>query len=44
MTLFITASLIMTILLTHNMGDITYNDITYNDFTYNDNTFNTQYR
>jgi hypothetical protein len=38
----------MTIHLTHNMGDITYNDITYNDITYNDftcndNTFNTQH-
>ncbi len=34
-TLLITASLIMTILLTHNMGDITYNDFTCNDYTFN---------
>jgi hypothetical protein len=32
--------LIMTILMTLNTCDITYNDITYNDITYNDITFN----
>jgi hypothetical protein len=30
----------MAILITLNMGDITYNDITYNDITYNDITYN----
>ncbi len=39
--------LIMTIVITLNMGDIAYNVITYswflltNDFTYNDNSYNT---
>ncbi len=31
MTLLKITSLIMKILITHNMGDITYNDFTYKD-------------
>jgi hypothetical protein len=31
-------TLLRTILITLNMGEITYNDFTYNDFTYNDFT------
>jgi hypothetical protein len=31
----------MTILITLNTSDITYNDFAYNDFSCNDNTYDT---